>query len=48
MRHSTRFVSCKDIKKVCANLRAIYSAASEEAGLEALVKFGENGTPSTR
>ena len=41
VRSSTRFVSYKDLKKVCADLRAIYSAASEEAGLEALVGFGE-------
>jgi len=34
-------LSYKDLKKVCADLKTIYSAATEEAGLEALVKFGE-------
>ena len=39
--NSTKFVSYKDLKKVCADLKTIYSSATEEAGLEALVKFGE-------
>ena len=41
VRNSTKFVSHKDLKKVCADLKTIYSAATEEAGLEALMKFGE-------
>ena len=41
VRNSTRFVSYKDLKKVCAGLRAVYSAATEEAGLAALEEFGE-------
>jgi len=39
--NSTKFVSYKDLKKVCADLKTIYSSVTEEAGLEALVKFGE-------
>ena len=41
MRNSTKFVSYKDLKKVCAELKTIYSAATEEAGLDALMGFGE-------
>ena len=41
VRNSTKFVSYKDLKKICADLKAIYSVATEEAGLEALVGFGE-------
>lgn len=42
IRSSTRFVSDKDIKKLCADLRKVYTAANrEQAGL-ALVAFGEN------
>jgi len=40
-RNSTKFVSCKDIKKVCTDLKTICSAATEEAGLDALMGFGE-------
>ena len=40
VRNSTRFVSYKDLKKVCADLRAIYSAPAEEAGRAALEEFG--------
>jgi transposase-like protein len=40
VRNSTKFVSYKDLKKVCADLKAIYSACSEEAGHEALEEFG--------
>ena len=35
VRNSTKFVSYKDLKKVCADLKTIYSAATEEAGLDA-------------
>jgi transposase-like protein len=31
VRNSTRFVSYKDLKQVCADLKAIYRAPSEEA-----------------
>jgi transposase-like protein len=41
VRNSTKFVSWKDLKKVCADLKAIYSAATEEAGREALEEFGK-------
>jgi transposase-like protein len=40
VRNSTKFVSYKDLKKVCADLKEIYSACSEEAGHEALEEFG--------
>jgi transposase-like protein len=40
VRNSTRFVSYKDLKKLCADLKRIYSASSEQAGLEALEAFG--------
>jgi transposase-like protein len=39
--NSTRFVSYKDLKKVCADLKAVYSAAGEEAGRKALEDFGK-------
>jgi transposase-like protein len=41
VRNSTKFVSWKDLKKVCADLKAIYSAATEEAGRDALEEFGK-------
>jgi len=41
VRNSTKFVSYKDLKKVCADLKETYSAATEEAGLDALMGFGE-------
>jgi transposase-like protein len=40
VRNSTKFVSYKDLKKICADLKAVYTAASEEAGREALEQFG--------
>jgi transposase-like protein len=40
-RNPTKFVSYKDLKKVCADLKAVYSANSEEAGREALENFGK-------
>jgi len=39
VRNSTKFVSYKDIKKVCANLKAVYSAQTEESGRVALEEF---------
>jgi transposase-like protein len=43
IRNSTKFVSYKDLKKVCADLKAVYSADSEEAGHDALEDFGKKG-----
>jgi putative transposase len=41
VRNSTKFVSYKDLKKVCADLKAVYSAATESAAREALEEFGK-------
>jgi transposase-like protein len=41
VRNSTKFVSYKDLKKVCADLKTIYSANTEEAGHDALEDFGK-------
>jgi transposase-like protein len=41
VRNSTKFVSWKDLKKLCADLKTVYSANSEEAGLDALEEFGK-------
>jgi transposase-like protein len=41
VRNSTKFVSYKDLKKVCADLKAVYSANSEAAGRDALEDFGK-------
>ena len=41
VRNSTKFVSYKDLKKVCADLKTIYSANTEEAGRDALEDFGK-------
>src|SRR5215471_15418689 len=41
VRNSTKFVSYKDLKKVCADLKAVYSANSESAGRDALEEFGK-------
>ena len=41
IRNSTKFVSYKDLKKVCADLKTIYSAATETAAREALEDFGK-------
>jgi transposase-like protein len=40
-RNSTKFVSHKDLKKVCADLKTVYSANNEEAGHDALEDFGK-------
>jgi transposase-like protein len=40
IRNSTKFVSYKDLKKVCADLKSVYSANTGEAGREALEEFG--------
>jgi len=39
-RNSTKFVSYKDLKKLCADLKAVYSAVSEQAARAALGEFG--------
>jgi transposase-like protein len=41
VRNSVKFVSYKDLKKICAGLKAVYSAATEEAGRVALEEFGK-------
>ncbi|GHT92195.1 hypothetical protein FACS1894140_3880 [Spirochaetia bacterium] len=41
VRNSTKFVSWKDLKKVCTDLKAVYAAATEEAGRDALEEFGK-------
>jgi hypothetical protein len=40
-RNSVKFVSYKDLKAVCAELKAIYRTPGEEAGRPALEQFGE-------
>ena len=40
VRNTTKFVSYKDLKKVCADLKAVYSANSEEIARNALEEFG--------
>jgi transposase-like protein len=48
VRNSTRFVSCKDLKKLCAGLKAIYSAKARKPD-ETLWKIsGRNGMINTR
>ena len=41
VRNSTKFVSYKDLKKLCVDLKMIYSANTEASGREALVEFGK-------
>ena len=41
VRNSTKFVSYKDLKAVCKDLREVYSAINAESGHEALERFGE-------
>jgi len=41
IRNSTKFVSYKDLKKVCADLKAVYSANTEAAGRSTLEEFGK-------
>ena len=40
VRHSTKFVSYKDLKKLCMDLKAVYSALTEEAERHALAASG--------
>lgn len=41
IRNSTKFVSYKDLKAVCRDLKEIYSAINAESGHEALEDFGK-------
>jgi len=41
IRNSTKFISYKDLKKVCADLKAVYSANKEAAARDALEDFGK-------
>lgn len=41
IRNSTKFVSYKDLKAVCKDLKEIYSAINAESGHEALKEFGK-------
>lgn len=41
IRSSTKFVSYKDLKAVCRDLREVYSAVNAESGHDALVEFGK-------
>ena len=42
VRNSTKYVSYKDLKAVCHDLKQIYTAVNEEGALEALEDFGKN------
>ena len=41
IRNCCKFVNYKDRKEFCADMRSIYTAATEEFALEALVEFGD-------
>lgn len=41
IRNSTKFVSYKDLKAVCRDLKEVYSAINAESGHEALENFGK-------
>lgn len=41
VRYSARFVNYKDRKAFCGDMREVYTAPTEEAGLAALDRFGE-------
>jgi len=41
VRNSTKFISYKDVKKVCADLKAIYSSPTEAAARDALEDLGK-------
>ena len=41
VRNSAKYVSYKDLKKVCADLKAVYSAATEDVARNALEDFGK-------
>ena len=40
VRNSMKFVSYKNLKRLCADLKTVYSAASEQADRDALDEFG--------
>jgi len=40
MRNSTKFVSYKNLKAVCRDLKKVYSAPNEEEALQCLDDFG--------
>ena len=42
VRNSTKYVSYKDLKAVCHDLKQIYTAVNKEEALEALEDFGKN------
>ncbi|MEG1524111.1 MAG: transposase [Clostridia bacterium] len=39
IRFSTRYVSCKDINALMANLKPVYQAINEEEGMATLLRF---------
>jgi putative transposase len=41
IRNSTKFVSYKDRKEICNDLKMIYTASTEQEGIDRLEKFGE-------
>ena len=41
IRNSPKFVSYKDLKAVCKDLKEVYSAINAESGHEALEEFGK-------
>ena len=41
VRNSTKYVSYKERKELCADLKRVYSAVTEEDGLDALAEFAE-------
>ena len=41
IRNSTKFVSYKDLRAVCRDLKEVYSAINAETGHEALEEFGK-------
>ncbi|MBD5410708.1 MAG: hypothetical protein HDR53_06480 [Treponema sp.] len=43
IRSSTKFISYKDLKAVCKDLKAVYSAVNAESGHEALRNSAEIG-----
>jgi transposase-like protein len=43
IRPSAKYVSYKDLKKVCADLKAVYTAADEGAARDALEELGKTG-----
>ena len=45
IRNSTKFVSWKERKLICADLKKIYSAPSEKSGLDALDEFAAKWDP---